>query len=195
MRTAKTFLFAAILLVFAVWVCPAQPGAGTVTITYTLYHIPRIASNQLAVWIEDAEGGYVQTLFATDFMARREGFRKRPQVCPEWVQAAGLERLSRAPVDAVSGATQKPGTITLSWDCKDAAGESVPYGAYLYKVEGNICFEKRVLWTGRIVVCAAASASTATAQYLPDASAAAEGTLVEGVTARFKPLTGAGAQR
>ena len=87
----------------------------------------------------------------------------------------------------MSGATQKPGTITLTWDCRNAAGESVPYGAYLYKVEGNIYFEKRVLWTGRIVVGAAASASSATAQYLPDASAAAEGTLVEGVAARFRP--------
>lgn len=187
MRAAKTLLNAAILLVLAATVCPALPSAGTVTITYTLHRIPRMASNQLAVWVEDAEGRFVRTLFATDFMARREGFRKRPQVCPEWVQAAGLERLSRAAVDAVSGATQKPGSITLIWDCRNAAGESVPPGNYLYKVEGNIYFEKRVLWTGRIVVGAAASASNATAQYLPDASAAAEGELLEGVAARFRP--------
>jgi len=188
MLAPKMLLSAGLLLVLGTAVCPAQPGAGTVTITYKLGHIPRIASNQLAVWIEDAEGRFVRTLFATDFMARRQGFRKRPQVCPEWVQAAGLDRLSRAAIDAVSGATQKPGTISLVWDCKNAAGRRVASGTYLYKVEGNIYYEKRVLWTGRIVVGASVSASSATVQHLPDASAAEEGTLVEGVAARFQPL-------
>jgi hypothetical protein len=187
MRTARMLLSAGILLALGTAVCSAQSGAGTVTITYTLHHIPRIASNQLAVWIEDAEGRFVRTLFATDFMARRQGFRKRPQVCPEWVQAAELNRLSQAAIDAVSGATQKPGPISLVWDCKNAVGKRVPFGVYLYKVEGNIFWEKRVLWTGRIKVGASVSASSATAQHLPDISTAEGGPLVEGVAARFQP--------
>ncbi len=60
----------------------ASAQSGTVTITYTLHHIPRIASNQLAVWIEDAEGRFVRTLFATDFMARRRGFSVAPRSAP-----------------------------------------------------------------------------------------------------------------
>jgi hypothetical protein len=178
----KRLLLSAALSVLA----GAAVWAQTVTISYTLYRIPRIASNQLAVWIEDADGRFVRTLFATDFMARRQGFRKRPQACPDWVKAAGVGRLAPAEIDAVSGATQKAGSISLVWDCT-ASGKPVAAGVYFYKVEGNIFWEKRVLWTGRIEVGASASESSATAQYLPDSSAAKEGTLVEGVTARFRP--------
>jgi hypothetical protein len=183
MTSSKILSMAVLLLVLAA----AAGRPGTVTVTYTLHRISRLASNQLAVWIEDADGRYVRTLFATDYMARRQGYRKRPQCCPEWVKASGLERLSPKEVDAVSGATQSPGRISLEWDCTDARGKPVAPGVYLYKIEGNIYFEKRVLWTGSIRVGTAASESAATAQYLPDASAAQEGTLVEEVGARCRP--------
>jgi hypothetical protein len=190
MDSPKAIVAAAILLVCAAAGGLAQASLGAVTVRYTLHRIPRRASNQLAVWIEDAKGTYVRTLFATDFMARRGGFRLRPQCCPEWVAAAGLERLSPAEVDAVSGATQAPGVITLSWDCRTSAGDPVPAGTYFYKVEGNIYYERRVLWTGGIRVGSAASRSTAAPQYLPDASAAGEGALIEGVSASFRPAGG-----
>ena len=129
----------------------------------------------------------MKTLFATDFMARRRGFLRRPQVCPEWVKAAQLDRLSPNAIDAVSGATQKPGSISLSWDCTAADGAFVAPGAYLYKVEGNIYYEERVLWSGRILIGASPSDSVAAPAYLPDASAVEEGRLVENVSARFQP--------
>jgi len=185
MRVSKGLLFCAVLAALAPAAATAQPGA--VTITYTLHRIPRIASNQLAVWIEDGEGRFVKTLVATDFMDRRRGLLRRPQACPEWVQAAGLHELAAEEIDAVSGATQKPGAISLTWDCRTAAGHPVPPGAYLYKVEGNLFWEKRVLWTGTIAVGGLPSGSAATAVYLPDASPAAGGPIVEGVTARFQP--------
>jgi len=178
---------AALLLACGAAAVPAQASLGTVTVSYTLHRIPGHASNQLAVWIEGEKGTFVRTLFATDFMARRGGFRLRPQCCPEWVRASGLERLSPAEVDAVSGATQKPGAIALAWDCRTAGGDPVPPGEYVYKVEGNLFWEKRVLWSGRIRVGGSPAFSTATAEYLPDASAAESGPLVEDVTARFQP--------
>ena len=187
MGTPKMVAAAAILLACGAAAGLAQASLGKVTLTYTLQRISRRASNQLAVWIEDARGVHVRTLFATDFMARRGGFRLRPQCCPEWVAAAGLDRLSPAQIDAVSGATQQPGTISLTWDCKTAAGEPVPAGTYIYKVEGNIYYDQRVLWTGSIRVGASASRSAATTKFLPDASATGEGTLVENVKARFQP--------
>jgi hypothetical protein len=187
MNRSKALLIAIGLLVLAcTWVSALEPD-GTVIIAYTLHRIPKMASNQLAVWIEDAEGRFVRTLFATDFMARRRGFLKRPQVCPEWVRAADLGQLDPKAIDAVSGATQKPGPVTLVWDCTAADGRPVAPGPYLFKVEGNLFWEKRVLWTGRIEVGTAASESAAAVQYLPDASSAQEGVLVEGVTARFQP--------
>ena len=185
--TPRMSLAAVLFLALGAAACLAQPVPGTVTITYTLHRIPRIASNQLAVWIEDSEGRFVRTLFATDFMARRQGFRKRPQVCPEWVKAARPDRLSPAEIDAVSGATQKPGWISLTWVCTSADGALVAPGVYLYKVEGNIYYEKRVLWSGRILIGASPSDSVAAPAYLPDASAVEEGRLVENVSARFQP--------
>ena len=63
------------LLALAAMTAQAQAGVGPgiVTITYSLFHPHWIASNQLAVWIEDAKdtnGAFVKTDFATDFMAR-----------------------------------------------------------------------------------------------------------------------------
>jgi hypothetical protein len=164
----------------------ANAGPGTVTISYSLFHPHWIASSQIAVWIEDGQGAYVATVFATDFMARRKGYIRRPQCCPEWVKASGLAGLPDASIDAISGATQKPGQQQLTWACTDAAGKPVPPGTYTCKVEGNISFEKRVLWEGRITVGSAAAASVAVPTYLPE-SARAAGTLVTDVQVKFQP--------
>jgi hypothetical protein len=47
---------------------PSAP-LGTVTIEYTLHRISRMASNQLAVRIEDTRGECVASIFATSFTA------------------------------------------------------------------------------------------------------------------------------
>lgn len=97
----------------------------------------------------------------------------------------GLASLSDASVDSISGATQKPGHVRLTWDCTDGNGKAVPPGAYVYKVEGNISWEKRVLWEGRIEVGSTLSSSVAIASYLPD-SARTAGTLLTEVGATFQ---------
>ncbi len=82
MGTPKMVAAAAILLACGAAAGLAQASLGKVTLTYTLQRISRRASNQLAVWIEDARGVHVRTLFATDFMARRGGFRPATAVLP-----------------------------------------------------------------------------------------------------------------
>jgi len=164
----------------------ANSSPGIVTIFYNLFHPHWIASNQLAVWIEDSHGAFVKTIFATDFMARRKGYIKRPQSCPEWVKASGLVSLPDASIDAISGATQKPGPIELSWNCTDANGKAVLPGVYAYKVEGNVSWEKRVLWEGKIEVGSTAATSVAVPTYIPD-SARTAGTLLTEVAAKFQP--------
>jgi len=168
----------------AVWAQAGSPGR--VQIRYTLNRLNRIASNQIAVWIEGESGRYVKTLFATDFMARKKGFLRRPQCCPEWVQASGLAGMTDRQIDAFSAATQKPGRITLIWDCTDSQGKPVPPGVYVYKIEGSIAWEKRVLWTGRITVGKTPDSSEAKAQWLPE-DAQNAGVLVREVSARFEP--------
>jgi len=183
----RTAILAVSLLALAM-TASAQSDAspGIVTISYTLFHPHWIASNQLAVWIEDSDGRFVRTIFATDFMARRKGYIKRPQSCPEWVKASGLASLSDASIDAISGATQRPGPIELSWNCTDANGKAVLPGTYTYKVEGNISWDKRVLWEGKIEVGSKPFTSSATPTYIPD-SARTAGTLLTEVGAKFQP--------
>ena len=174
-------------LLIAVAALSAQDGSGgKVIISYTLERLERRGSNQLAVWIESAGGQYIRTLFATNFMARRKGFLIRPQCCPEWVKAAGLASMTEAEIDAVSGATQKPGQITLAWDCTDAQGKRVSDGVYVYRIEGNLQWENTVLWTGRITVGIQPDASEAQAAYQP-AGAEKVGRLVTEVHAAFRP--------
>jgi len=184
----RTILLALSLLTFASLVASAQANSssGIVTISYRLSHPHWIASNKLAVWIENAHGAFVKTIFATDFMARRKGYIKRPQSCPEWVKASGLANLPDASINAISSATQKPGPIELSWNCIDANGKSVAPGVYTYKVEGNISWEKRVLWDGKIDVGSKPSTSTGTPTYIPD-SARTAGTILTEVRAKFRP--------
>lgn len=163
---------------------PAEP-LGSVTITYTLYHIPKMASNQLAVWIEDPTGKYITTIFATSFMARG-GYKKRPDCCPEWVDSVTWADVPEKRIDAVSGATQSPGETSLTWDCTDWKGSPVPAGTYVYKVEGNIYWQNRVVWDGTVRIGGDREESAAQPHYIP-ADAHEEGTLLEDVGVVFEP--------
>ena len=182
----KRLIVLACLVSIPLMTASAQVSPGVVTISYNLFHPHWIASNQLAVWIEDSRGAFIKTIFATDFMARRKGYLKRPQCCPEWVTASGLANLPDASVDAISGATQKPGHVELTWNCTDSNGKPVPPGVYDYKVEANIQWDKRVIWDGKIEIGSQPSTSGAVPAYLPD-SARTAGTLLTEVGARFQP--------
>ena len=162
-----------------------EKGPGRVTITYVLHKIPKIASNQIAVWVEDDSGNYVKTLFATRFTAGG-GYKRRPQALPQWVNVSDWPNTPKAEVDAVSGATQKAGSIELVWDCTGRDGKPVAPGTYVYKIEGNIQWDNRVLWMGRISVGGAPGASQAEATYLPPDGAEKE-VLLETVKAVYKP--------
>jgi hypothetical protein len=163
----------------------AQTG-GRVEVSYRLERIGGIASNQVAVWIEDEAGAHVRTLFVTDFTARRKGFQRRPQCLPTWVRTAGVAGWKPAEIDAVSGATQKPGSVTVVWDCTDARGRRVSDGLYVYRVEGNLRWENTVLWTGRVRLGTAADSSRAVATYSP-AGAEQRGVLIAEARASFQP--------
>jgi hypothetical protein len=186
MRRTILLTLTCVALASATSSAQTNTSPGIVTISYTLFHPHWIASNQLAVWIEDANGTFIKAIFATNFMARRKGYIKRPQSCPEWVKASGLASLPDASIDAISGATQKPGPIQLLWYCTDANGKVVPPGVYTYKVEGNISWEKRVIWEGKIEVGGMPSTSVAVPTYIPD-SARTAGTLLTDVDAKFQP--------
>jgi hypothetical protein len=167
MKTILKIIFLLVLIcVCSVPIVLGEESSGAVTFTFKLEKIPTKSSNQIALWIEDESGKYVKTVFATQFTARG-GFKKRPQALSEWVKVSDLVNASPAEVDAVSAPTQMAGMAKLTWNCIDSAGEPVAPGEYVYKMEGNLFRENRVLWEGKIMVGRERNTSIAEPQYYP----------------------------
>ena len=162
-----------------------QPASGTVEITYVLHRTPTSGSNQVAVWVEDDDGNYVKSLYASKYAADG-GFKQRPDTLPEWVGISDWENASPADVDAVSGATQSVGTQMVVWDLTDQSGAPVSNGTYIYKIEGNISRTNRVVWQGRIDVGGKGNTSMAEGIYHP-ADVSNKGSLLEEVKAVYSP--------
>jgi hypothetical protein len=95
------------------------------------------------VWIEDADGGYVTTLYATDFTAAG-GWEIRPTSIPDWVKASGVA--TGADVDAVSGATPAAGAQTYTWDFTDASGKAYDEDIFTVVVEGTLRWDNQVVY-------------------------------------------------
>ncbi len=187
MRLRRALLVAVVAVILPVISFAQSPAAsGSVTISYTFSRQSRIASNQYAIWIENENGSFVRTLFATNFAAKRAGWKARPQTLPTWIQAAGVKDLAKKDVDAISGATPKSGTYTIVWDLRDMAGRLVQPGVYKYLVEGNIFWEKRVLWTGTILIGSKPQSSKAAATYSTE-GAEKTGNLLSEVAAAYSP--------
>ncbi len=180
----KIVAFALALVAAAPLIVGAQTTSGTVTVSFTVTRAHRIASDQFAVWIEDSKGTFVRTLFVTNFVGRRAGWKIRPQTTPSWIKAAQVKDVPQKQIDAVSSATPPDGALSVIWDLKDGKGNVVPPGTYLYKVEGNISWENTVLWTGSITTGGADASSRASAVYSPE-GAQKLGSLITDVAAVY----------
>ena len=121
-----------------------------IEISFTYQRGTTIASNQLAVWVEDADGTVVRTLLATDFTAGRRGYRNRTMSLPVWVAAADPESMTDEEIDTVSGATPGQGELVYVWDFTNQLGERVLDGIYTVHVEGTFYWESDVLYTAAI---------------------------------------------
>ena len=123
--------------------------SGKVKISFNYVRQSGIASNQFAIWIEDASGNYIKTLYATRFTAKG-GWKRRSDSIPGWVKAAQISGMSKKEIDAVSGPTPSAGRLVYVWDCKDSDGKPVPAGEYRYIVEGTIRWKSRAIFTCNI---------------------------------------------
>jgi len=189
-RIRMKTLFTIVLILVCICGCAIpfvadQEASGTVSITYVLHRTPTSGSNQVAVWIEDEDGNYVKSLYATRYAADG-GFKQRPDTLSEWVRISDWENASPVEVDAVSGATQAVGTQTVEWDLTDRSGVPVSTGTYIYKIEGNISRANRVVWQGSIDVGSKGNTSMAEGTYYPT-DAAEKGLLLEEVKAVYSP--------
>ena len=117
-------------------------------ITVTYERQQGVASNQYAIWIEDASGKITKTLYVTKFTAEG-GYNLRPSCTPVWVKKANPKEMTGEHLDSFTGATPQSGSHTYTWDFTDSEGAPVPAGEYTFIVEGNLYDTSCVTFKGK----------------------------------------------
>ncbi|MDR3288110.1 MAG: DUF2271 domain-containing protein, partial [Peptococcaceae bacterium] len=125
--------------------------AGQLTVSFDYETQSGYASNQFAVWIEDADGKLVKTLCATAFTAKG-GYKNRPDSILNWVGKSELSAMPKEQVDAITGATPKSGKLSYVWDLTDSDGDAVPDGNYAFWIEGTLRWKNYAVFSGDIAV-------------------------------------------
>ena len=166
-----TFEMKKVLFILALCAVPAlmafmAPKAGDLEISFNYDKKPGAGSNQYAVWIENAQGEVVKTLFVTQFTSkgrvrggtRERGYTFRPTCMPTWVKHVKAESLSDEQMDAFTGATPAEGGVqTFTWDFTDQAGQPVAKGTYRFYVEATYNGASVVTHTGTVAFGAPAA--------------------------------------
>lgn len=125
----------------------AQLTISGVEISFDFERMSTHASNQLAIWVENADGELIKTVFVTNFASARRGYRSRDMAISHWVGAANPEGMSDGQIDAISSATPSAGRLTYFWDLTDQNGDRVPDGVYTVYLEGTLYWESNVLFS------------------------------------------------
>ena len=139
------------------------------------------ASNQFAVWIEDAHGRYVKTLYATRYTVTG-GWKRRASSIPQWVKQSGLADMDKAQADALTGATPGTGSLTYRWDGTDSRNTAVPPGDYIIRLEGTLRWENQVLYRAPIRLGQGPAVPEVTSEYI--GTPGAERGMIDNVTVR-----------
>jgi len=164
----KRFVFFALLTAVFLANAAAQQAAAELTFTFT--RMNGSASNQYAIWIEDTNGRFIKTLYATRYTANG-GWRNRPTSIPIWVGRSGLSRMNNTQIDAVTGATPRTGSLTYRWDGTDSQGAAVPNGNYILFLEGTLRWENHVLYSAPIRLGRGPEAAYVSVEYTGDPGA------------------------
>jgi len=172
---------------------PAQ-ATGEVIISFDYTRQSGAASNQHAVWIEDTDGNFIKSLFASRWTANG-GYKTRHDSIFIWAERAGLANMSKDEIDAVAGASPRTGAQLYTWDLTDLSGDSVLQGDYIIYVEGTLRWKNYVLYSGVIpisdspvtVQCEAAFHYEATGRYDALTAESGENNMIGPVTVTFTP--------
>jgi len=149
-KTLLIFVLTTIVLTSAAAQQAAQTApAAEITFNYT--RLTGSASNQFAVWIEDANGQHVKTLYATRWTAAG-GFSRRPTSIPLWVKQSNIAGMTKEQVDSISGATPKTSALSFTWDGANARGAAVPAGEYTLVLEATLRWENQVYYRAPIAL-------------------------------------------
>ena len=178
-RFVFLLIFSALVLAFAM--AQSAPAA---EISFTFTRQSGSASNQFAIWIENAQGQHVKTLYATRWTAN-DGWRRRPTSIPLWVRQSGLSGVPREQIDTVSGATPRTGTLTYTWDGTDIRGAAVPAGNYVLILEGTLRWENKVYYRAPIRIGSGPASAQVSVEYTTgDRDTTAERSMIRDVRVR-----------
>jgi len=128
---------------------PPRPRAGTLAVSF-LYMPPASGvepTYHTAIWIEDARGNLVKTLYVSQELSAGE--YRMGEACPDWIKQAHWEKAPKAEVDAVTAPTPSVGSETKVFDL---AGLGVPPGTYQFKFQVHITEQHNVLHRGTLTV-------------------------------------------
>ena len=173
-----------------------EPMSGEVVVTFDYERQSGSASNQYAIWVEDMNGNYMNTIFATKWTAGG-GFKSRPDSIALWVEKSEIASMPDYYVDAVSGATPRgSGSQSYAWNLMDVNGEMVSPGEYRILVEGTLRWKNRVLHSCEIMIGDTPVTAQADAEYIYEASdrqaaltgASPENTMIGAVTVSYAPV-------
>lgn len=159
-----------------------QPS-GTVAISLKYRARNTYSSNQFAIWIEDMNGNFIKTVYATSFSANG-GYKERKEAVPIWVERSKISTASQKEIDAISGPTPKSGTLMYIWDLTDESGQPVPSGKYRFYVEATVYKESRVLLSNIVDISGKDTTVNADPNYTTDL--AKEEAIITDVTASWK---------
>ena len=128
----------------------SEHKVNAVEITLSFNRASTHASNQVAVWVEDADQKLIKTVYVSNFTSSRRGYEERENTLSHWVSAAKPENMNDEEIDAISSATLSSGSNTITWDMTDSDGNRVPDGIYTLKIEGTLYWESNILYTAII---------------------------------------------
>jgi hypothetical protein len=140
-----------------------QPAGGILEVSFLFNKAEEVVpSYQTAIWLEGENGGFVKTLFVSQFLA---GAGTSLEVlCPDWIKQAHWEKVDEAEFDAVTRPTPPIGSNSLKFDC---LSKGILPGTYYFCVQAHINANFNILYRGRIAVGGGASEGAAEAFYSP----------------------------
>ena len=106
-----------------------------------------VPSYQMAIWTENSEGKYIETLFVCDYLSYG-GFNIKG-VCPVWVKKSHWEKATEEMLDAVTQATPDIGDVKLEFN---APTDRYPAGDYKFFIEIHNTENYNEIYSGKLTV-------------------------------------------
>jgi len=123
---------------------------------------PTTPSCCMAIWLEEIDGTFFKTLYASDYLAY--GGYGHEEICPDWVERSEWKTTGENFIDAVSGATPNYGSVEMVFEYKR---KEIPPGMYKFLLEVHLSGEYNELYWGEIELGKTGSTGEVKVDYKP----------------------------